>query len=207
MQTRGGAVLAMLVALSATVSAASFKAVWKSPEVSQVNYAGKKIAALVISDDFNLRMSAEEALARELTARGAEGIAAYRLIPKEELRDKTKVKGWFERADVKSLVVMRLVSSKKEVNYTPVFWTTSYYGSMWDYYGYAWDSIYAPGYTTIDRVLTVEILIYGVANGHLLWASMSEKTNPKGVGQLATQLVKDLAKEMRRQGLVPSGSK
>ena len=207
MHMRCGFALALAVALGAAVSAATFKAVWKSPEIGQVNYAGKKIAALVVSDDFDLRMSAEEALARELTDRGADGVAAYRLIPKEELRDKTKVKGWFERADVKSLVVMRLVSSKKEVTYSPVFWTTSYYGSMWDYYGYAWDSIYAPGYTTIDRVLTIETLIYGVANGHLLWASMSEKTNPKGVGQLASQLVKDLAKEMRKQGLVPSGSK
>jgi len=91
MYCRSGAalalVVALVVALGAGVSAASFKAVWKSPEVTQVNYAGKKIAALVVSDDFNLRMSAEEALARELTDRGANGVAAYRLIPKEELRD------------------------------------------------------------------------------------------------------------------------
>jgi len=120
MHMRCGFALALAVALGAAVSAATFKAVWKSPEISEVNYAGKKIAALIISDDFNLRMSAEEALARELTDRGADGVAAYRLIPKEELRD---------------------------------------------------------------------------------------KTNPQDVGQLASQLVKDLAKEMRKQGLVPSGSK
>jgi hypothetical protein len=78
---------------------------------------------------------------------------------------------------------------------------------MWDYYGYAWDSIYVPGYATMDRILTIETLIYGVESGQLLWASMSEKTNPKGVGQLAGQLVKDLVKEMRKEGLVPKGSK
>ena len=39
--------------------------------------AGKKVAAVVISHDESLRMSAEEALARELTSRGSSGIAAY----------------------------------------------------------------------------------------------------------------------------------
>ena len=112
MHTTRGAALALVVALAAALTAVSFKAVWKSPEVAQLNDAGKKVAALIVSADFNLRMSAEEALARELTARGTEGVAAYRLIPTAELRDKAKARGWFEQARVEAVVVMRLVSSK-----------------------------------------------------------------------------------------------
>lgn len=35
----------------------------------------------------SLRMSGEEALSRELTGRGMQGVATYRLMPHEELKD------------------------------------------------------------------------------------------------------------------------
>jgi hypothetical protein len=196
----------MGVAFSVALSAATFISVWKSPDIRGMSLAGKKAAALVISDDINLRTSAEEALASELTARGAQGVAAYRLIPKEELGDKEKARGWFERANVAAVVVMRPVASKQEVIYSPVTWTTSYYGSLWDYYGYAWTTGLGPVRSYTDTTVTVETLIFGMPDGKLLWASASEKTNPKSTGKLVAQLVKDIAKEMRKEGLVPKGS-
>ena len=199
--------LAVTVAYGLAVSAASFQSVWKSPEVTEVNYAGKKVAALIVSDDMNLRMSAEEALARELTALGANGVAAYRLIPAEELRNEGQAKGWFERASVDAVIVMRLVSNRQELTYTPAYWTTSYYGSLWGYYGYAWQSIGTSGYLDLDRIFTVETLIYRVSNGHLLWASMSEKTDPKDLQQLVHKLVGDITKEMRKDGLLARESR
>jgi hypothetical protein len=208
MRSRSAALLAVVILLGASVSAASFKAVWKSPELREAKDNGpRKIVALIVSDDMDLRISAEEALARELNERGAEGVAAYRLIPAEELREKGKAQPWFDRAAADAVVVMRLVSSKEETVYTPVFWTTSYYGSFWDYYGYAWQSVYAPGYLDTDRIWTVETLIYRVSNGHLLWASVSEKTNPKDLRQLVHNLVKDIGKELRKEGIVPKGER
>ena len=71
------------------LSAASykFKSTWKAPGAGPLNFAGKKVAALVITNDDNLRVSAEEALKREISARGPVGVAAYTLVPKEELRE------------------------------------------------------------------------------------------------------------------------
>ena len=52
-------------------------------------------AAVVITEDQDLQISAEEELARQLTALGVQGVPSYRLVPREVIRDKAKVKEWF----------------------------------------------------------------------------------------------------------------
>ena len=74
-----------------------FTSTWASPEAKQVSFTGKKVATLVMSSDDSLRMSGEEGLVTELKARGINAVAAYRMIPKEELTDPDKARGWFER--------------------------------------------------------------------------------------------------------------
>ena len=102
-----------------------FVSTWKAPDAAGVSFTGKKVAALIMSDDLNLRMSGEEALVRELAAVGLPaGVASYRIVPKEELRDPDKAKGWYERAGVEGVVAMRLVRSDKQQTWTPSMWVT-----------------------------------------------------------------------------------
>src|SRR5205085_4563551 len=105
------AVTAVAVLLTAGVAAASnrFLSTWTNPVAAPLNFAGRKVATVVIVDDDSLRMSAEEALAREITARGPIGVASYRLVPREEFIDKDRVKVWFEKANIEGAVVLRLV--------------------------------------------------------------------------------------------------
>ena len=112
------------IALCTALSAASvkFTSTWKSPDAGSVSFAGKKVAALVISKDESLRMSGEEALVRELTARGLEGVATYRIAPKEELRDADRAKVWYEKANVEGVVAIRPVSADTRQSYTPGTW-------------------------------------------------------------------------------------
>ena len=90
-----GLALLLLIGAGVVTAAPKFLAVWKAPDVSQLNFAGRKVAALVITDDQSLQMSGEEALNRELTARGVSGVATYRIVPREELKNPEKAKGWF----------------------------------------------------------------------------------------------------------------
>ena len=71
-----------------------FVSTWKAPEAAGTSFAGRKVAALIISDDQNLRVSGEEALVRELAGVGVPGgIASYKIVPREELKDPDKAKG------------------------------------------------------------------------------------------------------------------
>jgi hypothetical protein len=195
---------ALVVALAMTAGAKpTFKSTWKSPEARSVAYAGRKVVGLVVSNDMNLRMSAEEALAREITAKGAQGIAAYRLIPREEIRDTERVKGWFERSGAAGVVVMRLVDIRKETIPSVVVWQgTQYYESLWAYYPYVWGATYeiAPGRTEVTAI--VETLLFDVAGSRLIWAGTTENTNPKGAQALVKEIVNAAAAQMTKDGLI-----
>src|SRR5262245_58732504 len=92
----GGAACAVVL----SAQSAKLKTSWAAPGVGPISYAGKKVAVVAIASDLNVRMSAEEAMVREITARGPQAIAAYRAIPKELLADKDQAKQWFVKTGV-----------------------------------------------------------------------------------------------------------
>ena len=196
--------LALATLLVGAVSAkAKFTSTWKAPGAQGVSFAGKKVVGLIVHDDMSLRMSAEEALARELTNRGLEGVAAYRLIPKEEIRDPKLVKAWFERSGAAGVVMMRLIDlSKEKIPSTVVWQSATYYNSLWSYYPYSWGAVYeiVPARTEVKFI--VETIIFDVAAGHMVWAGTSESTNPKGAQTLVKDIVEAAGAEMKKDGLV-----
>jgi hypothetical protein len=200
-------VLAAAVVAGATLQATQFKSVYRAPGIESTSFAGKKVAALVIADDEAFRMSAEEALVRALAARGVQPVAAYRLIPREELRSKEQAKRWFEQAGAEGVVVLRPVRlERKTTEYAPQ-WTTGYYQSLWGYYGYGWTAAWSPGYTTKETIVVVETMVFSVPKDSLLWAAVSETANPKSMDAYMKALVNDAVKEMRKAGLIRESAK
>lgn len=194
--------LLLLIAAGVVTAAPKFLAVWKAPDVSRLNFGGRKVAALVITDDQSLQVSGEEALDRELIARGVSGVATYRIVPREELKSPEKAKGWYERAGVEGVVAFRPVSYDKERSYTPEIWSTSYYQTFWSYYSYSWQGVYVPGSSRETTTVVVETLIFSVPRDKLLWAATSETKNPKQLQSFVKELVAAAADEMKKMKLV-----
>jgi hypothetical protein len=193
---------------TAVLAAEKFKSVWKAPDiVGMLGFAGKKVVAVVMTGDQNLEVAGEESLTRELTTRGVNGVAAYRMIPREELQDKDKAKAWFTRSKVEGVVVMRVLSSDHEVTYRPDMWVTTSYSTLWSYWGYGWTSVYVPGGSKNNLIINVETLIFDVTKDKLIWAGVSEKTNPKNVQRVVGELVTEVISEMKKDGLVPLNAK
>ena len=192
-------IVVLLIATATVHGAVTFTSTWAAPDALSVSFKGQKVAALVMSNSFNLRMSAEEALARELTAKGMTGIAAYKAIPKEELQDVERAKAWFERVSVAGVVVLRPVSREKVTRPTVEVWTSASYSTLWGYYPYGWAGTSSVLATTEDTYIVVEALIYQVSTGGLVWGGMSEATNPKNVQKLVGDIVKEAASKIRRQ--------
>jgi len=190
--------LAALVALPDN----DFISTWKAPGAEPLNFAGRKVGAVLIIDDQNLRVSAEEALARELTGRGAIGVPAYRIIPKEELKKPEAAKGWFDRAGVKGLVILRLVQTDVDKVYSSAVWVSGYYGNAWDYWGYGWASVYPLGKAREQRTITVETLLYDLEKGTPIWAGVSRTTDPKDPQSYIKGLTVDVVKRLQSDGLV-----
>ena len=180
----------------------TFTSTWTAPWDGPLDFAGKRIGAVVISADESLRMSGEEALARAITAHGPEGVAAYRVIPREELEDPAKAQAWFERTGIAGVATMRLVSVEKEKVYSSVAWTTSYYQNFANYYGTGWQTVTLIGSAREDTIVAVETMLYEVTDGKLLWASVSESTNPRQVGTFIEGLVDAVVEQLQGRGLI-----
>jgi len=98
---------------------------------------------------------------------------------------------------------MKEVAQSSEVSESPAtFYATGSYSSFWGYYGSGWSYMYEPSYLNVDRIVNVETLIYDLRRDKLMWAGMSESTNPKAVMKLIQDLVDTTANELKKQGLV-----
>jgi hypothetical protein len=191
-------IAAMVASLSAAVR---FTSTWKSLDAGAVSFTGKKVAALVISANDSLRVAGEEALARELNARGMQGVATYRIAPKEELLQADTARPWFERTGVEGVVVLRPVSIDTRQRYTPATWVNSSYSSLWGYYGYGWSAVLVPASRRVQTDVIVETTIYSVARNELLWAAVTESTNTRDLPTFVQELVKTSVEVMQAQGL------
>ncbi len=199
-----GTILASVM-LSACATT-SFVSTWKAPDAKALQLSGAKVAAVVMISNEAARRAAEDALAREITAHGAQGVAMYTIQPEARPNNEQAVRAAVEGAGVAGAVVMRPVGKEKEVVATPVAYGGPMYGGYWGgYYGYGWGSPYAYGGTEIrtDTIVSIETLVYSLRQNKLVWAGQSRTTNPTGVDQLVKETSAAVALELQKQGLIP----
>ena len=199
------ALLVLTLGIGAAFAAAAqndFVSTWKADGVTQIDFAGKKVAAVLIVDDDSLRVPTEEALAKEITARGPVGVPAYRIIPKPELSKKDAAKGWFERAGVAGLVVLRPVKTETEKVYSSAIWASGYYNYAWDYWGSSWAAVYPIGKARDEHTFTIETLVFDLSKGTPIWAGVSRVTDPKDAQTYIKSLAIDVVKQLEKEGLV-----
>jgi hypothetical protein len=198
---------AVAAATAAATGCAStqFVSSWKAPVEGLIEFDNKRVAAVVVSADESTRRAGETALAREISARGAQGVPSYTLVSGEAAKDKEGAKKKLQEAKIDGAVIMRVVSSEQEISYSPgTSWYGAYpyYGSFYGYWGYGWPTAYDPGYLRTDKVVMVETLVYSVSQDKLLWAGQSKTTNPANLQKFVAELADAAAKEMRKAGFV-----
>jgi hypothetical protein len=194
--------VAWIMAALITASANNeFIRTWKAPGAGPLNFAGRKVAAVVIVDDASLQVAAEEALSREIAARGPAAVPSYRLVPRPELAKQERAKAWLEKAGIQGLVIMRVVGTDTRQTYSSVVFSSGYYANAWDYWGYGWGAAYPIGKGRKETTLTVETLLYDLSTGAPVWAGVSRTTNPKDHISFMESLAADVGKELERAGL------
>ena len=188
-------------AIAALSAAITFTSTFKSLDAGTVSFAGKKVAALVISNDDSLRVAGEEALVRELSDRGMQAVATYRIAPKEELRSAETARPWFEKGGFEGVVAVRPISADTRQVYTPAMWVGTNYGTLWGYYGYGWNAVYVPSSRQKETTVVVETLVFSVPRNQILWGAVTETKNPRDLRAFVEELAKESVKEMQKQGL------
>lgn len=202
LQTLGRIAAGLAVLWLVACATTTFTSTWHAPGTPQLNPVGKTIAAVFVTPEEGRRRAGEDALAADLTKRGAKGVAAYTLIPDEQRGDAVSARAKLKAAGCNGAVIMRVVGRDQEINYTPGAAVPVYYGGFGPYWGYGWGTVYQPGYLTTDTIVSVETLVYSLTQDKLLWAGNSRTTNPNHLDDFIREVADAAAKEMQKQGLL-----
>jgi hypothetical protein len=200
--TRTRGVLLVLLGLIASACASTtFVSTWKSPTARPLELRGAKVVAVVMIRDPASRKAAEDRLASEITARGAQGIPLYTILPEASVTDEAKAREAIEHAGVQGTVVMHPTGAKTEGYVT----TQPAYDVFWDgYYAHGWGAPWDGADTahSTSTVVSVDTRIYSLKQNKLVWAGQSKTTNPSGVDGLIVDLAKATADQLKDLGLI-----
>lgn len=201
-------VFAGVLALAAcSTTTTQFVSSWKAPDAQPLAFRNSKVVAVVMATDPSLRREAEDTLAREITERGAQGVAMYRILEEANSANEDEARRALEAAQIKGLIVMRPVATEKEVVSVPApsrgtagteFYYPSYYGG---YYSHGWGAPYESEIRT-NTIVSVETLVYSLEQNKLVWSGQSKTTNPEKVGEFVRELADAVADELKKEKLI-----
>jgi len=203
-------VLFVASALLAACASTGFVSTWKAPDAQPLQLQGAKVAAVVMVNNEASRRVAEDKLASEITARGGVGVPMYSIYPDTKPSNEPAARAALEQAGMQGIVVMRPVSVEKEVSSTPVTYSAPMYRGYWGaYYGAGWGTPW--GLATVsggdihtDTIVQVETLVYSLKQNKLVWGGQSKLTNPSSIDKTIEKLATAAAKELQKEGLIPS---
>ncbi|HEY6643307.1 hypothetical protein [Povalibacter sp.] len=186
-------------------AASTFTTTWKTPEATPLGFRGQKVVAAVLLQDEAARRLAEDRLAYEISARGAEGRTLYSLVPGAAVGNEQEARAALEAADVKGVIVMRPIHVDKNVRVTQPYQEQSYASFWGGYYGSGVALSYSsPRESTVSEttVVYVETLVYSLEQNKLVWGGLSKSTNPETLAELIAELSKAATSELEKAGLI-----
>ncbi|HJS46771.1 MAG TPA: hypothetical protein VJ773_02160 [Gemmatimonadales bacterium] len=200
---------ALAAALAGTAACATggttFDSTWQDPAVRSIEF--NKVLTVSIGKDDGQRRTIEDRMAQAIMARGRAGaVPAYSILSAAEVRDTAISRAKVEAAGVDGLVTVRVVGTQTEQQLVSGAPMPSYYASPWGYYGYGWGVAYSPSYLVTDTEIQVETNIYSLKENRLIWSARTRTLNPESVNQMVDEVARAVGDELRRQGLIGSGS-
>jgi hypothetical protein len=183
-------------------SSTTFVSSWKSPSAQPMHVSGAKVAAVVLMSDLPSRRVAEDKLASELTARGAEGVPMYRIMDQDDIDDEAIARETLDQANIAGVVVMHPMGTQQEAKASDTYGKAPYNTYWSGYYAYGWASPWAEPEASYETVVSVETLIYSLRQNQLVWAGTSKTTNPASLTDLIAELAGATATELSHLALV-----
>lgn len=197
--------LASVGLIACSTTSTKFVNTWKAPDSGPLSVKqGDLVVCMVIVKEESTRRSEEQVLCEELRKRGLRPIPSYTLIATDQVQDREKALAAIQASGAAAVFALRPVAVNQQQTYVPPTYMggAGPYGSWGPYYGYGWNAAYSPGYVVTDTVVRVEMLVYDLRQGKLLWAAQSDTTNPSELDNFVAELVKQAAAQMAREGVI-----
>ena len=162
---------------------------WTEPSVKKLQF--NRVVAVAMTTDGPLRRLAESEMVRII---GPTGVASSQVLKDGEMGDVEKVRARLASEGFDGAITIRLVDVNTQVRTARDPVPVAYY-QVWSYYSHYWIADRPPDYWTAEQTLQVEVNIYSLKDGKLLWTGTSETARPR----LVETLVKDVAELVSRR--------
>jgi hypothetical protein len=170
---------------------------WVDPSAG--NYQFKKLIAIAVITNPDIRSTTERAMVRNI--RRFKAIPSYTVLVEGDERDTERLKGKLRDGGFDGAVVLRLVSVGDKVAYTAPNMPDPYI-NLYTYNTYWMATNASRPEMRYEQILQLELLVFSLTDDKRLYSSVSEAKNPKSPSQLVDDISKIVGDELRKKGLV-----
>ena len=198
--------VSMITMATGCATATAFSSTWRNPETKPIKLDGQKVVVLVISTQEATRRPAEDTVAAQITARGAQGVPAWTILPTADMQNEEKARAALAQAGAVAVVTMEIVPGRN--TRSPDFRRTmsdASRGTFSGNYRWGWNNAWYAGPPPNSSVW-IETQLCSLEPDKLLWAGRSRTVNPNAVAAMFGEVANAAASEMERAGLI-KGSK
>jgi hypothetical protein len=195
----------MVIAIGCTTT--TFTSTWLNPGTQSVSLEGRKIIALVVSTDETTRRAGEDTIAAQITARGAQGVPAWTILPTTDARNEEKAMSAIASVGAAAVVTMEILFQTRE--FTPLSFPLrsrpSASRAFWAHYRWTWEKASNPG-PPPSTTVWMETLVHTLDPEVPIWGGQSRTVRANQTSALFAEVSRATARELECAGLIrPSG--
>ena len=166
----------------------------------------QKLVVMGFFDSLKDRKVFEDTIAKDLKTKGCDAVSSLSVIEHGKKYTKEELARYFSEEGFDGVLILRITDVEEERTNIP----ETYYFPM-EPFVYSWYPYWSDGFGLLMRggyherhdIINVESALFSLISEKLVWVAHSETTRVKTVAALATHLGPSLAKDLRKEQLIP----
>jgi hypothetical protein len=192
----------LLVALCTGCSNTELEGSWKSPRFNGPKFTS--FVVLGVTRETTLRHVAEDAFVDQLALRGVRAVPSYKILPSDpEPLPREQVEQAVKQQVVQGAIVARVSKVEKQTSSSGGM---ASYGSNLGFagqYQQGWGGSYAGGGSSYEyEVVTVDVELYDVKSGDLVWSGVTRTFDTSNLESSTTYWAKVVIQELVKRGMI-----
>jgi hypothetical protein len=192
-------VFLLLAGLSACNPGTLLVRSWRDPSVTvDTAKIGRFVVAALLGNQ-TVRREVEDEMASRFPGKA---VQSYREFGDGDLKESEDFySSRLKEQGYDGIVLMRLVKEDEIVRYVPGSYPV-YYRSWGHYWGYSWRTFYDPGFYTTDLAYEVEVNVYSLMHGRLIWTATTTTINPPDRDKIFREVGRIVYARMKKEGFL-----